>query len=151
MNGKYVLILDTNAIERQVMVGMLRGAGYRVFDTDSALSARNIVERFPLDAVVVDRGFCADESLAFLAIVQARHPRVARVLMTDDPQSPEALRAMGIGHTHSLLLKPIVEPELLFGLVRALRKAEFAPEPPSPENEIFPTVCFFNRLELGRA
>lgn len=151
MSGKYVLILDGNTLEREVLSGMLHSEGYRVFDTDSCLAARKIVHRFPVDAVVVDRGFRADESLAFLAHLQACHPQVARLLMTHEPQSAEAMRAMGLGQAHTLLLKPIAETELVFGLARAFSKAEIVPRPTSHEDDIFPLVRFFNRLELGQS
>lgn len=151
MTGDYVLILASNTLEREILSGMLHSEGYRVFDTDSAQAARKIIQRFPVDAVLVDRGFHADESLAFLAFLQARHPRVARVLMTHEPQSPEALRAMGLGHTHTLLLKPIIESELVFGLDRALNKARDVPEPTTPDNDLFPSVHFFKHIHPGRA
>ncbi len=151
MSGEYVLILGSNTLEREVLTGMLHSEGYRVFSTDSPQTARKIIVRFPVDAVLVDRGFRADETLAFLAFVQAHHPEVARVLMTPDPQSPQAMRAMGLGHTHTLLLKPIIESELMYGLGRALRKARVSPQPASPEDDSFPLVRFFNRVELGHA
>ncbi len=151
MRVDYVLILGSNSIEREVITGFLHADGYRVFDTDSVGAARKIISRFPVDAIVVDRGFNANESLAFLAWVQARHPQVARVLMTHDPQSLESMRSMGLGQAHSLLLKPLVESELLFALSRALRKAQQEPEPARALDEHFPLVRFFNRLQLGRA
>jgi len=151
MSGDYVLILGCNTLERNVLTGMLQSEGYRVFDTDSAQAARKIARKFPVDAVLVDRGFRAYEFLAFLAHIQARHPQVARVLMTHEPQSPEALRAMGLGHAHTLLLKPITQSELLFGLARALTKARVHPKPPAQGDDLFPWVRFFNRLQPGRA
>lgn len=151
MSGEYVLILAGNTIEREVLTGMLQADGYRVFDTDSARSARKIVDRFPVDVVLVDRGFHAEGCLPFLAYVQAHHPQVARVLMTHDPQSPEAMRAMGVGHTHALLLKPVVEAELLFCVSRALVKSSIEPEPASAEDLSLPLVRFFDRVQPGRA
>lgn len=151
MRSDYVLILAGNTIEREVLTGMLHSDGYRVFDTDSVQAARKIIERFPVDAVIVDRGFPADDSLALMSYVQARHPRVARVLMTHEPQSLGAMRSLGLGQAHTLLLKPIVEAELIFGLGRALRKATQLREATLPEDEHFPLVRFFNRLQLGRS
>jgi DNA-binding NtrC family response regulator len=151
MNGDYVLILGSNTLERDVLTGMLHSEGYRVFSTDCPLTARKIIYRFPVDAVLVDRGFRADETLAFLAFVQAHHPQVARVLMTPDPRSRQSLRAMGLGHTHSLLLKPVIESELFFSLTRALRKARVFPEPASLEDETFPAVGFFSHADPGHA
>lgn len=151
MSGEYVLILAGNTIEREVLRGMLHGDGYCVFDTDSARAAQRIMDRFPVDAVLVDRGFHSEGFVPFMAHVQARHPQVARVLMTHDPQSLEAMRAMGVGHTHSLLLKPVVEAELLFCLSRALVKAALLPLPASDEELSLPLARFFNRVQPGRS
>jgi DNA-binding NtrC family response regulator len=162
MSGEYVLILAGNTLERERIAAVLFREGYRVFDTDDVQGARRIMERFPVDVVVVDRGFRPDDVLAFLAHVQARHRGVGRVLMTHEPQSPGALRAMGQGQVHTLLLKPLTETELLLGVGRALRKARVRPALPRRDDGegegegraggrgISALVRFFQRVHLGR-
>jgi CheY-like chemotaxis protein len=131
-----VLLVDDDAIVRQVLALALEDAGYTVLRVDSgaaALSRHASGER--VDILVSDLTMPGMDGLALIRAAQQTHPDLPAVLLTGYAGDGAALAVGGaISGTFSLLRKPVSPAQLIeriSALLAAMRESGrlLLPEP----------------------
>ena len=151
LRGTRVLVVDDNATNRLLMVGLLKQsemAPDAVDNGEAALEALEDAHRrgAPFEAVLLDArmpgldGFAVAEQIS-----QRPHLSNATVLMlTSDDRAGDARRCRELGVTR-YLIKPITHSDLLWSLRAALAGA--APRP-STRSRLTPTILTAGPLRL---
>ena len=119
-----ILVVDDEAVIREVLARQLRDAGFDVLVAASGTEALFLAERERVDAVVTDLAMAGGaDGLAVIRGMQARSPGLPAVLLTGYAGDETALALSGaMSGTFSLLRKPVTEEQLLDRL-RALLAA----------------------------
>ncbi len=139
-----VLVVEDSAVNRSLLVQILRGAGAEVAEAVTVGEALAVLGQMGVQVVLTDLNLPDGDGLALARELKAR-PELAHlpvVLLTgqDDPETEAQCRALGI---QAYLLKPVTPDQL----VRTLRPwlARTAPMPTLPDWEDHTLF-----LELGR-
>lgn len=114
-----LLLVDDESRILSALRRTLRREGYAILTAESAGEALRLLEEKPVDLVLSDQKMPGTSGLELLRAVAARHPRVARLLITGWPEEvpAEERRALGI---RALLPKPWDDAELKATLRRHL-------------------------------
>ncbi|MBL8922888.1 MAG: response regulator [Myxococcaceae bacterium] len=118
-----VLVVDDNPINRRVAEGLLQRAGHQVQSVTNGLEALEVLERRPVDAILMDchmpvmDGFEATERIRALAPPSGRTPIIA-VTASASADDVEACQRSGM---NAYLAKPVSFAELMNTLERVTR------------------------------
>jgi len=109
-----VLLVDDEAMIREVLGQQLADAGFEVVTAADGAEALALAAREPVDAVVTDLSMSGLDGLAVIRGLQARSPGLPAVLLTGYAGDETALALSGaMSGTFSLLRKPVSELQLL--------------------------------------
>jgi PAS domain S-box-containing protein len=118
-----ILLVDDEAMIREVLGQQLEEAGFEVLSAASGAEALDLAETTHVDAVITDLSMAGVDGLAVIRGLQARSPGLPAVLLTGYAGDETALALSGaLSGTFSLLRKPVTEVQLL-DRVRALLAA----------------------------
>jgi PAS domain S-box-containing protein len=110
-----VLLVDDDAIVREVLTLSLEDAGYSVLPADSGAAALTLLaSRDPVDIIVSDLTMPGMDGLTLIRTAQERQANLPAVLLTGYAGDGAALAVGGAIHgTFSLLRKPVTRTELV--------------------------------------
>ncbi|MBN2841760.1 MAG: response regulator [Sedimentisphaerales bacterium] len=101
-----VLLVDdepmvTNSLER-----LLHQYNYNTIVANSALKAIDIISKKPVDIIVTDEKMPLMTGNEFLVKLRTEYPRILRVMLTGNPDSATARKAIKDGDVYRFLCKP---------------------------------------------
>jgi PAS domain S-box-containing protein len=109
-----ILLVDDEAMIREVLAQQLEDAGFDVLVAASGAEALDLAAKERVDAVVTDLSMSGVDGLAVIRGMQARSPGLPAVLLTGYAGHETALALSGaMSGTFSLLRKPVTEVQLL--------------------------------------
>ncbi len=114
-----VLVVDDDAASRRLLSAIMESEGIEVVEADDARSARDRIERVPVDVVVLDLHLPGADGLDLLAHLRGAVPEVPVVMLTADADVRTAVRAVRAG-AFDYLTKPIDPAEVTVTVRRAL-------------------------------
>ena len=111
MSKKRILIVDDEPYIVKGLAALLQSKGYEILTAESATEGLHILESCQVDLVLTDQKMPGMSGLAFLEKVAARHPEVARLVITGWPEEipPDQIRLLGI---RALIPKPWDDQQL---------------------------------------
>jgi DNA-binding NtrC family response regulator len=116
-----ILVVDDEAVVRELTVEILRRSGYEPHGVPSARHALDLLDEESFDLVVSDVVMPEMTGVEFLYELRARRPDLPVVLMTGGSKEPErASKAVELGAC-SLLYKPFSHAELNAVVTAALK------------------------------
>jgi PAS domain S-box-containing protein len=124
-NNVRILLVDDEAMIREVLARQLEDAGFGVLVAASGAEALALSAVEKVDAVVTDLSMSGVDGLAVIRGIQARSPGLPAVLLTGYAGDETALALSGaMSGTFSLLRKPVTEVQLLdrLGALLAARR-----------------------------
>lgn len=119
LEGMRVLVVDDEAMTRDVVAAMLRRAGANVATADSARAAHDMLPRVRPDVIVCDIAMPGEDGYAFLRELRAREPELAQtrvVALTAFGRPEDREKALDSGF--DAYLKKPVDPALLATTLR---------------------------------
>jgi DNA-binding NtrC family response regulator len=123
-----ILVIDDDAVQRTVLDGFLRHAGYRVLQAASADDGLCVVERQPnVDIVLCDVRMSGLDGVEVLRRLRATRPDIAVILMTAYATIGQAVEVVRLG-ARDYLTKPLDFDELRSKLARYERTRHAQPE-----------------------
>ncbi|HEY0423715.1 MAG TPA: PAS domain S-box protein, partial [Rhodopila sp.] len=124
----YVLLVDDDAIVREILTLSLEDAGYAVHPTDSGATALSwLAADEPVDIIVTDLTMPGMDGLALIRAAQKQRPNLPAVLVTGYAGDGAALAVGGaISGQFTLLRKPVSSTQLVdrINALLASRKQE---------------------------
>jgi putative two-component system response regulator len=122
-----VLVVDDVTAVRYLLSRWLTKAGYQCSTAASAAEAWAYLQDYPTDLVTLDISMPGGSGLDLLDRVKQDMPDIAAVMLTDNCETTNAIRALAAG-AYGYLLKPIEKQELLFQAKNALERRNFVIE-----------------------
>jgi len=115
-----ILVVDDEAVVRELTVEILRRSGYKPHGVPSAKHALELLDQESFDLVVSDVVMPEMTGVEFLYELRERLPELPVVLMTGGSKEPErTTRAVELGAS-GLLYKPFSRAELTAAVEAAL-------------------------------
>jgi DNA-binding NtrC family response regulator len=122
-SGKgYVLVLDDEKRQQDILALILRDAGYQVTTTGSPTQALQHVQSGDCDVVLTDLRMPGMDGIEFLQSAKKLRPEQIIIVITAHGAVPSAVEAMKKGAFH-YLTKPLNRDELFLVLERALTQS----------------------------
>jgi DNA-binding NtrC family response regulator len=119
-----ILVVDDEAVVRELTVEILRRSGHNPHGVTSAKHALEMLDSEPFDLVVSDVVMPEMTGVEFLYELRARRPDLPVLLMTGGSKEPErATKAVELGAC-SLLYKPFTRAELTAAVEAALESPD---------------------------
>lgn len=123
-----ILVAEDNDVSREMIAGVLRAQGYRVFGAIDGESAIKVAEDRPLDLALVDINMAPKGGFEFCKYLLVKGMDVPVVVITADESSHILREASSLG-VAQVLQKP-VDPEKLVQIVhRILKRRGLNPQP----------------------
>ena len=118
-----LLVVDDDAVTREVLRQMLETDGHEVTCADGAAAARRAIQDQTFDVVLCDVQMPGESGLSLAAHLAAEYPGTATLMVTgvDNPAVAEAAVSFG---AFGYLVKPVRMTELLASVDGALRRLE---------------------------
>jgi putative two-component system response regulator len=143
-----ILVIDDEALIRQLMVEILESGGYEVEGVDQFEKALSLLERRAFDGVVCDIVMPGCSGLDLLDAIHTRRPSLPVVLVTGAGTYENLSQALARGAA-GLVTKPFTHAALLLAVADALRRAELT-ERELRERLLTPTLAsaLANAIEM---
>lgn len=119
--GKFVLIVDDESEARDILCKILTPLGFEVATVDCGKECIKILQRRPVDLVLLDLRMPEMEGMDVLKVVMESWPRTRVVIISAYGDWPTYFDALKLGAV-DLLQKPYSREELLRVIDVALRK-----------------------------
>ncbi len=118
LQGRTVLVVEDHDDARELIAGVLEGAGARVLPAASTREAMDLVSDERPDLLVADLGLPGEDGYALLARVRERYPGLPALALTAYARATDRERALAAGFQQHVV-KP-VDPQQLLGFIGAL-------------------------------
>jgi CheY-like chemotaxis protein len=115
-----ILVVDDEAVVRDLTVEILRRSGYVPQGVPSARRALELLDQEPFDLVVSDVVMPEMTGVEFLYELRERRPNLPVVLMTGGSKEPERTSKAAELGASGLLYKPFSHAELTAAVAAAL-------------------------------
>ena len=148
MDGK-ILIVDDEAIQRDIVKDILEDQGCRVSTAGSGPEALERVQREAFDVILTDLRMPGMSGVELLEHLKAFDPDLVVVVITAYGSVESAVDAMKKGAFH-YLSKPLGKEELTLVVQRALRTKHLADENRSLRQELRERYAFHNIIGRSR-
>ena len=102
---RHILIVDDEAVIRDLLAEVLTLAGYRVSPVATVAAARKLLAAGPPDLVISDLQLEQSDGLALLAEIKAAHPTLPTLLLTGVLFDEETVEASLRGKVSAYLPK----------------------------------------------
>lgn len=123
-----ILIAEDNDVSREMMAGVLRTQGYRIYGAIDGESAIKVVEDRQIDLAFVDVNMSPRGGFEFIKYLVVKSIDLPVVLVTANDSSDTLMEATSLG-VKRVIQKP-VEPDLLIQIaLRLLKKRGLNPRP----------------------
>jgi len=116
-----VLVIDDDAIIRQMAQDILEGRGYRTLTADSAPHGLEIIGGEEIDVVVLDLVMPGKGGMEAIPDIQHLSPDSVILILTGYPSLESAMEAVRIG-AYDYLRKPLKDEDLVRSVERALER-----------------------------
>ncbi len=129
-DGRFIniLIAEDNDVSREMMAGVLRTQGYRIYGAIDGESAIKVVEDRQIDLAFVDVSMSPRGGFEFIKYLVVKSIDIPVVLVTASDSSDTLMEATSLG-VKRVIQKP-VEPDLLIQIaLRLLKKRGLNPRP----------------------
>jgi len=116
--GARILVIDDNREFRSILVDILEGKGYQVYEAENGEEALEVMRRTPVQMAIVDLDMPRMNGIEFSRHAKARDPRFPIIMVTAFAQfySPAEILSAGVD---AFLQKP-VDLERLTKAIEAL-------------------------------
>ncbi len=114
-----ILVVDDEVMVRELYSAWLEEAGHSVYTAASAMEARDILQREPIDVLVSDIRMARQTGIDLLAWVREHNPDLPVILVTGVPALETAVEALRL-QAYDYLVKPVSESVLRRAVDRAL-------------------------------
>ena len=115
-----ILLVDDEAIQRNLMAGFLKKQGYTVLEANGGGEALTLFMQHPIDLVLLDHRMPDINGDQVLARMKAQNPLVRVIMITAYGAVDTAVRVMQLG-AEDFLEKP-VDLEMLLARIRAIEE-----------------------------
>ena len=115
-----ILIAEDNDVSREMMAGVLRNQGYRIYGAIDGESAIKVVEDRPIDLAFVDVNMTPRGGFEFVKYLVVKGINLPVILVTANDSSDLLMEATALG-VQRIIQKP-VQPELLIQIAQRLLK-----------------------------
>jgi tRNA(Arg) A34 adenosine deaminase TadA/CheY-like chemotaxis protein len=115
-----ILIAEDNDVSREMMAGVLRAQGYRIYGAIDGESAIKVVEDRDIDLAFVDVNMTPRGGFEFVKYLVVKGINLPVILVTADDSSDLLMEATALG-VKRIIQKPI-QPELLVQIAQRLLK-----------------------------
>jgi putative two-component system response regulator len=119
-----ILVVEDEPVVRELLTHWLTVHGYRCWNTETAESAWELLQRHQVHLVTLDIGLPGRSGLELLPDVVARYPDTMIVMLSGEGDTRKAIDAMTHGAC-GYLIKPVQPEELLLQVRAALQRREF--------------------------
>ncbi|MFH1984482.1 MAG: response regulator [Pseudomonadota bacterium] len=119
-----VLIVDDQAIIRELLEEALTRERYAIFSAPSAEAALKILATQPVDVVVSDEKMPGMSGTQFFGIVRNRYPDTIRIILTGHASLDTAIRAINEGEIYRFFTKPCNIVDLTVTIRQGLQQRE---------------------------
>lgn len=120
--GYSVLIVDDQAIIRDVIEEALVRADFKVLSAASAEDAFLILDRQRVDVVISDEQMPGMSGSEFLAVVRRKYPESIRIILSGHATLESAIRAINEGEIYRFFTKPCNLVDLTITIRQALQQ-----------------------------
>ena len=148
MHGK-ILVVDDEAIQRDIVKDILEDQGYDVLTSGSGPDALECLKTAPVDLVLTDLRMPGMDGVELLERVKALDPDIVVVVITAYGSVESAVDAMKKGAYH-YLTKPLGKEELKLVVERAFQTKRLADENRSLRQELQNRYEFQNIIGQAR-
>jgi DNA-binding NtrC family response regulator len=138
-----VLIVDDEEVLQDVLVTLLRKAGYKPLTAASGEEALEILEREPIDLVLLDLMLPGMNGMDVLREVRRRDPDQVVVMVTAFSSIENAIQAMREGAFH-YIPKPFKNEEVLITVRKGLEQRRLSDENRSLKEQLRQRFAFDN-------
>lgn len=101
-----ILLVDDEPMVTSSLERLLHQYNYNTMVANSALKAIDIVSKKPVDVIVTDEKMPLMSGNEFLVKLRFEFPRIIRVMLTGNPDSATARKAIRDGDVYRFLCKP---------------------------------------------
>jgi DNA-binding NtrC family response regulator len=148
MNGK-ILVVDDEAIQRDIVKDILEDQGYEVITSGSGQEALEQIKTSPVDVILTDLRMPGMDGVELLEHIKEFEPEIVVVVITAYGSVESAVDAMKKGAYH-YLSKPLGKEELTLVVQRALRAKQLSDENRSLRQELQERYEFHNIIGRSR-
>jgi DNA-binding NtrC family response regulator len=121
-----ILIVDNEEIIRKMLIRMLQADGHEVEQADGASQARAILERKPIDLILMDIYMPEMNGLALMKSINDTYPGIQTILISGRHSMDAEKTARQFG-AYTFLKKPFTRRELLKIVKNALDNKKKSP------------------------
>ena len=118
LRGRTVLVVEDHDDARELVVGVLEGAGARVLSASTAAEALDCATDQRPDVLVADLGLPGEDGYVLLARIREMCPDIPALALTAYARATDRDRALAAGFQHHVV-KP-VDPKDLLQLIAAM-------------------------------
>jgi PAS domain S-box-containing protein len=119
LRGRTILVVEDHEDARELIVGVLEGAGARVLSASTAQEAVDRATGVRPDLLVADLGLPGEDGYALLARIRAMFPRIPAIALTAYARPTDRDRTLAAGFQLHVV-KPVDPSELLQFVVALL-------------------------------
>lgn len=146
-----ILIAEDNDVSREMMAGVLRTQGYRIYGAIDGESAIKVVEDRDIDLAFVDVNMAPRGGFEFIKYLVVKGSKLPVVLVTANESSDILMEATSLG-VKRVIQKP-VEPDMLIQTAqRILRQKGMNPSPlavTAKETRFMPEELMKKAIEMA--
>lgn len=146
-----ILIAEDNDVSRELMSGILRAQGYRIYGAVDGESAIHVVEERNIDLCIVDINMSPKGGFEFVKYLLVKGLKIPVILVTAEQSSNILLEATSLG-VERLLQKPVT-PDRLIEIVRRMLKQRGLETKPlaveTRESKFLPEQLMQKAIELA--
>jgi two-component system response regulator RegA len=110
--SKQVLIIDDDEVLRYSMSRALSRYGYHIFESESMATTQRILEKHPIDWVVLDLRLGDESGLELAQWLLKQYPGIETVIITGYAAVSTAVEAIKLG-VKDYLIKPVSVEEII--------------------------------------
>ncbi|HTU01179.1 MAG TPA: response regulator [Candidatus Sulfotelmatobacter sp.] len=115
-----VLLVDDEALTREFYGDLLAEHGFQVFATESGREALDLLERQPVEAVILDVQMPGISGLQVLARIRETRPELPVIMLTGHPTSQNAIASLKLG-AFDFIIKGLEHGLVIMAVHRAVR------------------------------
>lgn len=119
-----ILVVDDAEALRQLFHASLEQNGFRVLTAGSGVSALQVLERFPIDAIIADVRMPGMSGMDLIAIVRKKYPDILRIIMTGHASLETAIQAINEGEIYRFFTKPCNLADIVSSLRNGLEQRD---------------------------
>lgn len=122
-----VLVVDDDALIREIAKDILIGSGYGVFTAKDSTDGLNLLKKEDIDTVLLDVFLPLQSGFETIPMIQKINPEVSIIIMTAYASLDSAIEAIRLG-AYDYIRKPLKEEELLLAVKKGVERSRLLTE-----------------------